>query len=155
VVKKILKIVLIVLAVAFIVIQFFRPNLSNPPENPADTLEASTQLPPEIETILMRSCKDCHSNRTEYPWYANVAPSSWLLSSDINEGRKQLNISVWNTYSTRKKVNRLGDICDQVSKGDMPLPTYLWIHWNARLKEGDAKTLCDWTDAETNRLEPQ
>ena len=154
-VKKILKIVLIVLAVAFIVIQFFRPNFSNPPENPADTLEASTQLPPEVETILTRSCKDCHSNRTEYPWYSNIAPSSWLLSSDINEGRKQLNISVWNTYSIPKKVNRLGDICDQVSSGAMPLPSYLWIHWNARLKEGDAKTLCDWADAETNRLEPE
>ena len=154
-VKKILKIVVIILVVAFVVIQFFRPEFTNPPENPADTLEASTQVPENVDAILNRSCADCHSNRTVYPWYSKIAPSSWLLSSDIREGRQELNISVWNTYETRKKVRKLGAICDQVTKGDMPLWQYRLIHWNARLKEGEVKTLCDWTDAEINRLQPQ
>src|SRR5690348_16621997 len=113
-VKKILKIAVIVLVIAFVVIQFFRPDYTNPPENPADTLEASTQVPPDVDAILNRSCADCHSDRTVYPWYSKIAPSSWLLSSDIHEGRQELNISVWNTYDTRKKVRKLGAICDQV-----------------------------------------
>lgn len=154
-VKKIIKIALIVLVIAFVVIQFFRPEFTNPPENPADTLEASTQVPPDVDAILNRSCADCHSNRTVYPWYSKLAPSSWLLSSDIREGRQELNMSVWNTYDTRKKVRKLGAICDQVSKGDMPLYYYLWIHRNARLSSGEVKTLCDWTDTELNRLQPQ
>ena len=153
--KKIIKIVVIVLVVAFVVIQFFRPDFTNPQENPADTLEASAQVPADVDAILNRSCADCHSNRTVYPWYSKIAPSSWLLSSDIHEGRQELNISVWNTYDTRKKVRKLGAICDQVSKGDMPLYYYLWIHRNARLNPGEVKMLCDWTDAEINRLQPQ
>ena len=154
-VKKILKIVVIVLVVAFVVIQFFRPDFNNPPENQGETLEASTQVPPEVEAIISRSCIDCHSNRTTYPWYSHIAPSSWLLASDIREGRQELDISVWNTYDTRKKVRKLGAMCDQVSKGDMPLWQYRLIHWNARLREGEAKTLCDWTDVEINRLQPE
>jgi len=154
-VKKIIKIAVILLVIAFVVIQFFRPDFTNPPENPADTLEASTQVPADVDAILNRSCADCHSQRTVYPWYSKIAPSSWLLSSDIREGRQELNISVWNTYETRKKVRKLGAICDQVTKGDMPLWQYRLIHWNARLNEGEVKTLCDWTDAEINRLQPQ
>jgi len=153
--KKILKIVVILLVVAFVVIQFFRPDFSNPPENPGETLEASTQVPPEVETIITRSCVDCHSNRTAYPWYSQIAPSSWFLSNHIQEGRSELNISVWNTYDTRKKVRKLGAMCDQVQTGEMPISSYLLIHWNARLKPGDAKTLCDWSEAEINRLQPE
>jgi hypothetical protein len=153
--KKILKVVVILIVVAFVVIQFFRPDFNNPPENPGDTLEASTAVPPDVEAILSRSCADCHSNRTTYPWYAQIAPSSWLLSSHIQEGRQNLNISVWNTYDTGKKVRKLGAMCDEVQKGEMPLPSYLWVHWSAKLREGDAKTLCDWDEAEINRLQPQ
>jgi hypothetical protein len=154
-VKKAIKITVIILAVAFIAIQFYRPDMSNPPENPADTLEASTQVPPEVEAIISRSCVDCHSNRTSYPWYSNIAPSSWFLAGHIRDGRRQLNISVWNTYDERRKVRKLDAICDQVDTGEMPLPSYLWIHWDSKLRPGDAKTLCDWTAAEKARLEPQ
>lgn len=153
--KKALKIVVIVLALGFVVIQFFRPNFSNPPENPGETLEASTQVPPDVDAIFNRSCADCHSNRTAYPWYSQVAPSSWLLSDHVQEGRQELNISVWNTYDTRKKVRKLGAICDEVGKGEMPLSSYLLIHWDAKLREGDAKTICDWSEAEIDRLQPE
>jgi hypothetical protein len=152
-VKRIIKIVIIVLAVAFVAIQFYRPDQTLPPENPTETLEASTKVPDDVEMILTRSCADCHSNRTSYPWYSNVSPFSWFLANHITEGRRELNLSVWNTYETKKKTRKLGDICDQVEKGEMPLPSYLWIHWDAKLKPGEAKILCEWTDAEANRLD--
>lgn len=153
-IKKILKIVAILLVVSFIVIQFFRPDRTNQPEVLADTLEASTDVPPDVDAILSRSCVDCHSNRTVYPWYSNVAPVSWLVANDIRDGRGQVNFSVWNTYDTSKKVRKLDAMCEQVEKGDMPLPSYLWIHRNSVLRPGDSETICNWTEAENNRLEP-
>ena len=153
--KKILVIVVIVLAVAFVVSQFFRPDFTNPPENSGDTLEASTQVPPGVEAIITRSCIDCHSYRTSYPWYSQIAPSSWLLSDHIHEGRQEMNLSVWNTYDTRKKVRKLDEMCQQVEDGEMPLPSYLWIHWDAALKPGEAQLLCDWANSEKEKLPPE
>jgi hypothetical protein len=154
-VKKILKIAAIVLALAFVAIQFIRPDIANPPEVAGETLEASTQIPADVGAILSRSCADCHSNRTIYPLYSNVAPFSWLLANHIRDGRQELNVSVWNTYDKRRKERKLDDICDQVEIGEMPLPSYLWIHWDAKLKEGEATKICDWTKAEKERLQSQ
>lgn len=152
--KKVVKIVIIVLAAAFVIAQLFRPDRTLPPENPNDTLEASTQVPQNVEAILTRSCADCHSNRTKYPWYSNVSPFSWFLADHINEGRQEMNISTWNTTDTKRKVRKLDKICEEVQNGEMPLPSYLWIHWDAKLSPADVETLCNWTDAEKQRLQP-
>jgi hypothetical protein len=153
-VKKVVKIVIIVLAVAFVIAQFFRPDRALPPENPTDTLEASTQVPQNVEAILTRSCADCHSNRTTYPWYSNVSPFSWFLANHINEGRQELNISTWNTTDVKRRVRKLDKMCEEVQNGEMPLPSYLWIHWDAKLSTDDVNTLCSWTDSEKQRLQP-
>jgi len=153
-VKKVFKIALIVLASAFVVAQFIRPTMTNPPENPSDTLESSTKVPPDVEAIFTRSCADCHSNRTIYPWYSYISPVSWLLANDINDGRKELNLSTWNTTDTKRKVRKLDKICEEVQDGEMPLPKYLWIHRNAKLSQNDINTLCTWTDGEKKRLDP-
>lgn len=152
--KKALKIIVIVLAVAFVIVQFIRPDRTLPPENPADTLEASTQVPQDVEAILTRSCADCHSNRTVYPWYSNVSPFSWFLANHINEGRRELNISTWNTTDAKRKVRKLDKMCEEVQNGEMPLPSYLWIHWDAKLSQNDINTLCAWTDAEKEHVQP-
>ena len=150
--KKALKITVIVLAVAFIVIQFFRPDFTNPPVNQSETLEASTQVPETVEAILTRSCKDCHSHETVYPWYSKVQPSAWFLAGHIEEGRRHFNMSVWNTYETRRKRRKLDEMCEQVESREMPLPSYLWIHWGAKLSDEEIKTLCDWSHTESERL---
>ena len=152
-VKKAIKIVVIVLALAFIAIQFIRPERINPPEDLAQTIEASMTIPEDVRMILGRSCADCHSNRTIYPWYSNVSPFSWFLADHIRDGRRELNISEWNTYETRKKVRKLDEMCQQVEDGEMPLPSYLWIHWDAKMQPGEAQTLCNWANAERDRLE--
>jgi len=152
-VKKAIKIIVILLALAFIAIQFVRPDRANPPEDQAQTIEASMNVPEDVRIILGRSCADCHSNRTVYPWYSNVSPFSWFLADHIRDGRRELNISEWNTYEKRKKIRKLDEICQQVEDGEMPLPSYLWIHWDAKLKPGEAQTLCNWANAERDRLE--
>jgi len=108
--KKGLKVAVIILAVLFVAIQFYRPDRNNPPETAANTLESSTAVPDDVRMILTRSCADCHSNRTTYPWYSNVSPFSWFLDNHIRDGRREVNISDWNTYETRKKVRKLDEI---------------------------------------------
>jgi hypothetical protein len=153
--RKILKITLIVLALAVIVAQFIRPNFSNPPVVEAETLWASTQVPPDVQNVLARSCTDCHSNETVYPWYSKISPFSWFLADHIEDGRKELNLSVWNTYVAKKKVRKLEELCEQVGKHEMPLPSYLWIHRDAALSDNEAALLCGWTKAESDRIKSE
>ncbi len=138
-------VVVIVLAAAFVVIQFFQIDKVNPPVVAADSIEASVSVPPDIAQIIGRSCSDCHSNNTVYPWYTSTQPAGWFMKDHIDEGRREVNFSVFNTYSARKKAKKLEEICEQVSSKEMPLPSYLWIHWDAALKDTEIQALCDWS----------
>jgi hypothetical protein len=143
--KKILKVVVIVLVLGFIVLQFFPPNRTNPPIVEAETLEATTRVPADVAAILNRSCSDCHSHKTTYPWYSYVSPASLFLANHIADGRRHLNFSVWNTYDKKKKSHKMEEIQEQVEGGMMPLGSYLWIHRDAVLSESEARALIDWT----------
>jgi hypothetical protein len=151
--KKIIKIALIVIVVAFIIGQFIRPDFTNPPVVQSETLSASTEVPPDVQAVLSRSCSDCHSNETRYPWYSKVTPFNWFLADHIKDGRREMNLSVWNTYTPKKKMKKLEEVCEQVEQGEMPLPSYLWIHREAVLAEGDAALLCSWSKAESARIQ--
>jgi hypothetical protein len=75
------------------------------------------------------------------------------LKSHIDDGRRHLNFSVWNTYDAKKKAKRLEEICEEVEAKFMPLPSYLWIHGDAAVSESEAKALCDWAKAERAKIE--
>lgn len=151
-VKRILQIIVLVFFVGFISMQFFRPDFNNSPIVQSETLEASTQVPENVEAILTRSCVDCHSNQTNYPWYSKIQPSANFLAGHIKEGRRELNFSVFNTYETRKKSHKLEEMCEQVQYKEMPLPSYLWIHRSAKLSDDEIKILCEWTEVERAHL---
>ena len=151
-VKKILKITVIAVAFLFVAIQFYRPARTNPPINEAETLEAATQVPPNIQSILTRSCNDCHTNKTNWTWYSNVAPISWGMVDHVNEGRDELNFSKWTTYSANRKSKKLEEVCEQVESGDMPHYQYLLIHWDPKLSADDIKALCDWSKTESAKI---
>ncbi len=150
--KKAIKIIALLLFVSFIAIQFYCSNRTNPLIVEAETLEATTTIPENVAKILELSCNDCHSNKTVYPWYSNIAPFSWLLADHINEGRRELNFSAWGTYNNKRKRHKLDEICEQVTDNLMPHNQYLWIHRDARLSEADKKILCDWAEAEKAKL---
>ncbi len=152
---RILKWIAIALVVIFIGIQFVRPARTNPQVDEAQTIFARTQMTPEVSAILERSCRDCHSHKTDWPWYSNVAPVSWWLTDHVNNGRKDLNLSEWGQLAQDRQDRKLRQICDEVSDNIMPLSSYLPMHPQARLSEQDKKTLCDWTDAERERLSNQ
>ena len=151
-VKKILKILAIAIVAAFIVLQFFRIDKSVPPVVQAETLEAAVAVPPDISLILGRSCSDCHTNQTIYPWYSDVQPFAWFLKNHIDDGRRKLNFSIFNTYPAKRKAKKLEEICEQVESKEMPLPSYLWIHSESTLSASDAKALCDWTKEADKQL---
>jgi hypothetical protein len=149
---KITKFLVIAVVVLFLGLQFVRPARTNPAVDPAQTIEAHTQTTPQAKDILDRACSDCHSNRTEWPWYTNVAPLSWWITNHVNEGRQRLNLSEWAKLDKDRQSKKLQQICDEVTDGGMPLSSYLPMHPKAKLSEQDKKTLCDWTAAERARL---
>ena len=95
---------------------------------------------------------DCHSNRTDWPWYSNVAPASWFVVDHVNDGRRHLNFSKWGEYDRRKTGHLLEGICDTTRGGSMPLDSYTLVHRSSRLAPADVKTLCGWAGEEQRRL---
>lgn len=150
--KSILKWLAILIFVGIISIQFIRPNRVNPPIIQAETLEANLEVPENISLIFKRSCNDCHSNETIYPWYSNIAPLSWEIVEHIEDGRKELNFSKWKTYDNRKQAKKLSEICEEIELGFMPHSQYLWLHWDAKLSEEDKKAVCQWTETAKTKI---
>ncbi len=141
---RVLRIVGIVLAVVFVAIQVVRPERTNPPFNPAHEIRA----PRNVQPILERACYDCHSNETRWPWYSNIAPMSWALAHDVEEGRDELSFSEWSSYSESRRLHLLDEICEQVEKGEMPLKPYTLMHPRAKITIEDKRALCVWTGLE-------
>ena len=132
-------------------IQFARPEKTNPGSNPARHIKAVMPVRPEVAAALNRSCNDCHSNNTVWPWYSNVAPVSWLVINDVNEGREELNFSSWGAYKGEKQQKLLGEICKEVSSGEMPGAAYLLAHPQARLTQAERTAICSWTQTMASR----
>jgi enamine deaminase RidA (YjgF/YER057c/UK114 family) len=139
----------VVLAAA---IQLYRPERSNPPVDPALALESGGRAPADVTAILQRSCYDCHSSRTRWPWYSNIAPMSWMVAGDVTEARKKLDFSTWMAYPPKQMSRKLETISDEVMKGDMPLKQYLMLHSDARLSDSDKSVVGDWATAEADRV---
>jgi len=102
-------------------------------------------IDPRVGAILDRSCQDCHSNSTNWPWYSHVAPASWIVAKDVAEGRQMLDFTTW-ADQPRSEGDRLY-IYNAVSTGIMPLPSYTMIHPEAKLSKQDVKLICDWAAA--------
>ncbi|MCA1629294.1 MAG: heme-binding domain-containing protein [Acidobacteria bacterium] len=152
-IRKILKWVAIVVASVFVGIQFVPKSVTNAAVDESRTINARLRVTPEVNAILARSCNDCHTQQTRFPWYSLVAPVSWMLADHIREGRDHLNFSDWASYDAEEQDMLLQNICRITRRGAMPMPSYLYIHGDARLSQEDVKTLCDWTQAERGRLE--
>ena len=149
---KVIKWVLIVVAYLLVLAQFKRPAKTNPAIDSSQAIESHIQLDPKVEAILDRSCNDCHSNKTRWPWYANVAPVSWFVIDHVDEGRSHLNFSEWGTYSREEQKTHLGQFCELVKEGWMPLSSYTPLHPDAKLSDEDKRLICEWASTEGARL---
>lgn len=145
--------ILLGLGAVFVAIQFVRPEKNDSPAGP-DDLVAHYAPPAEVRQILETACYDCHSNRTRYPWYAQVQPVGWWLASHINDGKDELNFSEFAAYSEHRRAKKLLSVSDEVTERSMPLKSYTWIHRDAKLTAAQIKTLADWAEALADKIEP-
>ncbi|HEX9614274.1 MAG TPA: heme-binding domain-containing protein [Bacteroidota bacterium] len=150
--KKILQGSGIAIAVIFVGMQFFRSERTNPPVDPSKTLYAVVPVPEEVRTIFERSCFDCHSNETRWPWYSGIAPAMWLVAADVEEGREHLNLSEFADYKPLRAVAKLDMICEQLLNKNMPLPNYLTLHPGAAVSREEANLMCDWVESVRDSL---
>lgn len=136
---------LAVAAAALIVIAQLIPlDRSNPPDRP------SLAAPPEVASLITRACNDCHSYETVWPWYAWVAPVSFLVTHDVEEGRGELNFSRWQKYSGEKRTKKANEAIKQMRKGDMPPWYYTIMHPEARLSTSEKALLMAWLEQQTH-----
>jgi hypothetical protein len=147
--KKKLKWIFIALVAAFGLLQFANPPQTNPPVVNAFAI---TNAPPQVAAQLRAACYDCHSHETKWPWYSHIAPVSWLVANDVDEGRKHLNFSDWPVADPLRAAKRLENMSDEIGYGDMPPKKYTAIHADARLTDAGRKELTGWLDAEAARL---
>jgi Haem-binding domain len=140
------------LLVLFAAIQLVRPERSNPASDPGKAMAAHLAVPSHVASIFDRSCRDCHSHQTSWPWYSQVAPASWLVAHDVEEGREHLNFSTWADLGALDQRKTLEEICKEVRKGGMPIKLYLIVHRDAALTPSDVDALCGWTAAAIARL---
>jgi hypothetical protein len=132
------------LAAVVAVIQFVRPERNDSTDITTADLSRLYSVPPEIKSILEKSCYDCHSNRTRYPWYAEIQPVGWWLNSHIQEGKEHLNFSEFGAYPGKKADHKLEEIEEAVTEGWMPLGSYVWIHRDAQLHPEQAQAIAAW-----------
>ena len=134
------------IAVLVVAIQFVPVNRSNPRVEPTQTIYATMPVPAEVKAVFNGSCMNCHSDETSWPWYSYVAPISWMVAHDVHQARKAMNLSEWGSYSANKKTDKLEEICEQLTNGDMPDRKYMLLHRKARPSAKERDIVCQWTE---------
>ncbi len=115
-------------------------------------LLVGAEITAPIARILERSCQDCHSERTEWPWYSYLPPLSWIIEHDVHEARNHMDLSRWGDYTADRQVEILSRLGAEVRNHQMPLPRYVVLHPAAKLTESEVKQLYDWAHRERQRL---
>ena len=134
------------LALVFLGIQFVPYELPVVETNNPEDIIQSGLVSQDVAALLKKSCYDCHSNESAYPWYSHIAPSSWLVAKDIREGREELNFSNWNDYDMMEKLGLLDDISIQVGEGEMPMEIYLLMHPSSKLDDAQRQLIIEWAE---------
>jgi hypothetical protein len=130
----------------FVVIQFIRPSRTNPPVVPSRALEAHVEVPQEVQAVLKRSCYDCHSDATVWPWYSHVAPVSWYVIHDVNVGRSHINLQDWEAQVNQQEaMEHLGLFCKLIREGKMPPADYRTMHNGTDVSPEETNAVCAWS----------
>lgn len=136
--KKLFYLVLFLL-----LIQIIRPTKNRDEVVVSDNV---INAPENIQNLLKRSCNDCHSNNTNYDWYHNIAPISWIVAMHIKDGKKHVNFDAWGTYNKDQKKHIIKDLKKSIETREMPLVGYLKVHPETVVSEQEYKELLDWID---------
>jgi hypothetical protein len=115
-------------------------------------LLAGAEVDPAALQVIERSCQNCHSEKTEWPWYSHVAPMSWLVEGDVAKARSRMNLSRWDEYTVERQEEILASIGTLARSGEMPPPRYTAIHSDAKLSAQEREFMYQWSHAERRRL---
>ncbi|MFT5169188.1 MAG: hypothetical protein ACI8P3_004436 [Saprospiraceae bacterium] len=147
------KKILIGIVALFVIIQFIHPkkNLSDDNEF---ALSTKYKVPEEVNNIFTVACNDCHSNKTEYPWYSKVQPVDWFLYNHVEGGKKHLNFSTFTNRPIAVQNHKLEEIVEMVEEKEMPIAsyTYFGLHKDAKLTDEQRTMLTDWAKAQMEML---
>lgn len=138
-----LRLAFVVFVVVFAAAQLVRPERANPVTDASRTIQAHAGTAGNLVAVLDRACRDCHSYQTTWPWYARVAPVSWVLARGVSEGRKAVNFSEWSAYSPAQRRALLTASCLDATTGKMPGRPWTTLHPEARLSARDVETICE------------
>lgn len=139
--KKVGLLVLII----FAVIQFTQPKRNEAPQLISENdISKTVNIPVELHQMLVNKCYDCHSNTTQYPWYANIQPLGWWLAAHVHEGKEHLNFSEFKTYPKKRADHKLEEIGEVTEDKSMPLKAYTLIHQGSELTEEEQKAIMTW-----------
>ena len=131
----------VVFIIVFAAAQLVRPDRVNPTTDASRTIQAHVGTTSELATVLDRSCRDCHSNSTVWPWYTQIAPLSWLMARGVAEGRKAVNFSEWASYPPEVQRTLLSVSCQDATSGKMP-GLYTLVRPETKLSPRDIETIC-------------
>ncbi|MDP2454461.1 MULTISPECIES: heme-binding domain-containing protein [unclassified Kaistella] len=137
---KKLAIIFISVVILFLAVQVIPVQRNELPIPAGKSFVIKFNVPDNVNLILQKSCYDCHSNHTNYPWYGNIQPTALLLEKHISEGRTKLNFDEFKDYGERRLRSKYTEIVKQIEQDKMPLTSYLWLHPEAQLSKSD-KTL--------------
>ena len=152
-IKKWIKSILIILLIALIIIQFFRPKENKGEEIAAENIAANYQIPDSLQKIFKVACNDCHSNTTVYPFYFKVQPAAWFLDDHIRDGKQHFNFSTFSTYPIWRQYDKFKDVKKELKSGDMPLTSYTLIHRDAVLTDSQRLAIEDWAGEQMKIME--
>lgn len=149
------KIPLGLLAV-LVIIQFIQPEKNISGESSND-FSKKYPVPVEVSNILTVACNDCHTNKTVYPWYANVQPVAWWLNGHVVDGKRHLNLSTFLSRPIAVQNHKLEEIIEMVKEKEMPLPSYtnMGLHAEANLTDEQRQVLITWAQVQMDTLKAQ
>ena len=142
--KKYLRPTLLALLVILLSAQFYRPE-RNQSDEQKHAMSAQYPMPASVESTFKAACYDCHSNYTQYPWYAEIQPVRWWLDGHIKNGKSHLNFSTFSEQDLADQHHQMDEITEVLEKSEMPLRSYTWIHSAAQLSEAQVSELLTWT----------
>ena len=135
-----MKNTLLIMLAIVLLMQLIQVEKSNPTLDPSLEIKA----PENIQTMLKAACYDCHANTTVWPWYANIAPASWIIQDHVVQGRKALDFTAWESYNEEEKKEHMKDIYRTVYAA-MPLASYISLHEEADLTKEQREEIRAWT----------
>ena len=145
-------ILLLVVSGGFALVGSLLHPFGNLPSDPQAPLLEGSHVDESTLKVIQRACQNCHSERTEWPWYSRIAPGSWMVEHDVSEARSHFNLSHWSEYPPDERSSILSEMGSAARTGVMPPSRYTLLHPEARLSSAEREQIYLWTKSERRML---